>query len=46
MKHYIINLTEEERKELTRLTTGGRQAARKILHAKILLKADEGLADF
>ena len=45
MKLYIINLTEEEREELTRLTTGGRHAARKILHAKILLKADDGLAD-
>jgi transposase len=45
MKLYIINLTEEERKELTRLTTGGRHAARKILHARILLQADRGLTD-
>lgn len=45
MKLYIINLTEEERDELTQLATSGRHAARKILHAKILLKADAGLAD-
>ena len=45
MKLYIINLTEEEREELTSLTTTGRHAARKVLHARILLKADEGLID-
>ena len=45
MKRYTINLSDEEREELTRLTTTGRHAARKMLHAKILLKADEGLTD-
>lgn len=45
MKLYHINLTEEERQELIRLTTTGRHAARKVLHARILLKADEGLKD-
>lgn len=45
MKHYIINLTEEEREELIRLTTTGRHSALKMLHAKILLKTDEGLVD-
>lgn len=45
MKRYTINLNDEEREELTRLTTTGRHAARKILHARILLKADEGLTD-
>lgn len=45
MKLYHINLTEEEREELVRLTTTGRHAARKVMHARILLKADEGLKD-
>jgi len=45
MKHYIINLTEKEREELIRLTTTGRHAARKVMHARILLKTDEGLID-
>ena len=45
MKLYNKNLTEEERKELTGLTTTGRQAAWKMLNARILLKADEGLID-
>ena len=45
MKNYIINLTEEERKELNRLTTTGRHSALKMLHARILLKTDEGLMD-
>ncbi len=37
---YVVTLTEEERAELTRLTTTGRTAARTILHAQVLLKAD------
>ena len=45
MKQYIINLTEYEREELIRLTTTGRHSALKMLHARILLKTDEGLAD-
>ena len=45
MKHYIINLTEEEREELNRLTKTGRHSALRMLHARILLKTDEGLAD-
>lgn len=45
MKLYHIHLTEEEREELVRFTTTGRHAARKVMHARILLKADEGLMD-
>jgi len=45
MKHYIINLTEDEREELIRLTTTGRHSALKMQHARILLKTDEGFAD-
>lgn len=45
MKLYNINLTEEEREELARLTNTGRHSVRKVTHARILLKADEGLID-
>jgi transposase len=45
MKLYYINLTKAEREELVRFTTTGRHAARKAMHARILLKADEGLKD-
>jgi transposase len=45
MKFYTINLTDREREELIRLTTTGRHAARKVMHARILLKADERLKD-
>jgi transposase len=45
MKHYIINLTKDEREELVRLTTTGRRSALKMQHARILLKTDEGLLD-
>lgn len=37
---YTVTLTEAERTELTRLVTTGRSAARTILHAQVLLKAD------
>ena len=45
MKIYHINLTNEEKEWLVRLTTTGRHAAQKVIHARILLKADEGLKD-
>ncbi len=45
MKRYIINLTKKEQEELVQLTTTGRHAARKVLRARILLKADTGLKD-
>jgi len=37
---YVVTLTEEERTDLSRLVTTGRSAARTILHAQVLLKAD------
>lgn len=37
---YVVTLTEEERADLSRLVTIGRSAARTILHAQVLLKAD------
>ena len=45
MKLSYINLTGEEREELLRFTTTGRHAARKVMHARILLKSHEGLKD-
>jgi transposase len=40
MKRYIVALTEQEREELSQLINKGKGAARKLLHARILLKAD------
>ena len=40
MKKYKVTLTEQERDELGQLISRGKGAARKLLHARILLKAD------
>ena len=42
MKKYVVRLTSEERATLQRLASAGKTAARKILHARILLWADQG----
>ncbi len=42
MKKYKVKLENAEREVLKGLINKGRTAARKILHARILLKADEG----
>lgn len=42
-KKYRVTLTPEERAELQRMVGSGKAAARKLNHARILLKADEGL---
>ena len=39
-KKYIVTLTEAERQMLQALLTRGKAAARKLMHARILLKAD------
>lgn len=39
-KKYIVTLTEEERADLVKRTSAGRTAARKLVHAWVLLKAD------
>ncbi len=39
-KKYIVTLTEEERRMLRELISRGKAAARKLMHARILLKAD------
>jgi transposase len=41
MDKYRVALTEEERTGLEQLVSGGKSAARKLTHARILLLADE-----
>ena len=40
MKKYVVTLTAEERQSLSHLITAGKAAAKKLAHARILLKAD------
>lgn len=40
MKKYVVTLTEEERAGLRGLISAGKAAARKLMHARILVKAD------
>jgi len=40
MKKYIVTLTQEERESLHALLSRGKASARKLEHARILLKAD------
>ena len=42
---YRVTLTQYERDELGTLLSGGRQAARKLERAQILLAADAGVGD-
>lgn len=44
-KLYIIKLTTEEQKELNHLISNGKRSAKMLIHARILLKADEGFKD-
>ena len=39
-KKYIVTLTPEEREGLLKMVSRGKAAARKLMHARILLKAD------
>ena len=41
-KKYVVKLTQEERTDLEKLISTGKAAARKLLHARIWLKADAG----
>ena len=41
-KKYIVTLTEPEREMLQAMLSRGKAAARKLVHARILLKADAG----
>jgi transposase len=42
MKKYVVTLMHEEREELAQLISRGKAAAKKLTHARILLKADSG----
>ena len=42
-KKYIVTLTDVERRVLQEMLSRGRAAARKLMHARILLKADASL---
>lgn len=44
-KKYIVNLTDDERKDLEELTRKGNHSVRKVRRAQVLLKADEGWKD-
>jgi transposase len=41
-KRYPVRLTQREREYLKQLMAAGTEAARKLMHARILLKADQG----
>jgi len=43
-KRYTVTLTDTERDQLKRLIAAGTDSARKLTHARILLKADQGPA--
>jgi len=45
MKRYVVTLTEAERAELHKLISSGKGAARRLAHARVLLKADQRLTD-
>ena len=44
-KKYIVKLTVEEEEQLRHLVSSGKERARKLTRARILLKADEGWTD-
>jgi transposase len=44
-KIHVVRLTEAERERLRRMTRAGKDAARRLAHARVLLKSDEGLRD-
>lgn len=44
-KKYIVNLDDAERLQLEALLRGGKQRARQLTRARILLKADDGCTD-
>jgi transposase len=42
VKKYIVELTTEQREELSHMISTGKASARQLTHARILLKADQG----
>jgi transposase len=45
LKKYVVDLGEEEKEQLRRLTSKGTTGARRLRRAHVLLLADEGRAD-
>ena len=41
MKKYLVTLTADEREQLNAMITAGKASAKKLAHARILLKADQ-----
>jgi transposase len=44
-QRYVVSLEEEEREQLSRLIHTGKGAARKLAHARILLRADRAMGE-
>jgi hypothetical protein len=42
VKKYLVELTAEQREELSHMISTGKASARQLTHARILLKADQG----
>jgi len=45
MRKAMVSLTDEQRRDMERLAATGRESARKIIRARILLKVDQGETD-
>ena len=46
MNTYKVTLAQDERNQLTEITRTGTHAARKVIHALILLNVDRGWLNF
>ncbi len=44
-RKHVVALTDQQRQSLGRLVNSGRESARKITRARVLLKADQGESD-
>ena len=44
-KKYIVNLSKSEKKGLQSMISSGKHSAKKLLKARVLLKADQGWSD-
>jgi transposase len=44
-KRHVVELKEPERERLARMIGSGRDAARRLAHARVLLKCGQGLSD-
>jgi hypothetical protein len=44
-KKHVVRLKRKQREQLERMIRTGRDSARRLARARVLLKADEGVAD-